>query len=270
MTTLAVVVTDWYIHVRGRNTFRSAPHSLWDTLFTRHQQEREELLRWEDRLSHHSLNLETICDAAVTPVPRPSRLPDGSDSEDETTSESGSALIEWPERKPFEIEINKEGRYSRASGVYDASGSEYESECAFGGPPKNFQSRAEDRSAATVSALSPAVDIGIDFLPCQKPSLTGQTSSSIGLGDYQNLPISIFGEDALASLHNQSHSPNLNPESNVNSVATSPPLEFDSEFELEDGGCTTSSSTSLSPAGWELVNYDDVRPNLHSAVGVLL
>ena len=39
--------------------FQSALHLLWDVLFFPHQQECEELLRWEDRLSHQGSSPET-------------------------------------------------------------------------------------------------------------------------------------------------------------------------------------------------------------------
>ena len=270
MTTLAIVVTDWYIHVRNRNGFQSAPHSLWDVLFARHQQEREELLRWEDRLSHQGSSLETIGEAATTPVSRASRPADLFDSEKGTTSEIGSALIGRPEKKPFEIGTDRDKRPNLTSDGHDASSSEYESErdsTALGSPLKRLQSRPRGPSSATASALPPLVmGIALDPLAGQKPLLTSQTSSGlpIDLVDCQDLPISMLGEETVTLIHNQSHSPSPSPELNIASAATSPLLDFDSEFELEpDGGCMTSSCTSLSPIGWELVDHDDAsKPNL--------
>jgi len=269
VTTLAIVVTDWYIHVRNRNGFESAPYSLWDVLFARHQQEREELLRWEDRLSHQGSSLETISEAATTPVPRVSRPADLFDSEDGTTSEIGSALIGWPEKKPFEIGMDRDRRRNLTSDGHDASSSEYESErdsTALGSPPKRFQSRLRGPSSATASALPLVMGIALDPLAGQKPLLTSQTSSGlpIDLVDCQDLPISMLGEEAVTLIHNQSRSPSPSSELNIASAATSPLLDFDSEFELDPGGgCMTSSCTSLSPIGWELVDHDDAsKPNL--------
>jgi len=94
------------VHVRNWNGFQSAPHSLWGVLFARHQQEREEFLRWEDIIS----SLETISEAATTPVPRASRPADLFNSKDGATSEIGIALIGRPEKKPLEIGIDRDGR----------------------------------------------------------------------------------------------------------------------------------------------------------------
>ncbi|KAJ7274984.1 hypothetical protein C8J57DRAFT_1062206 [Mycena rebaudengoi] len=58
VTTLAILDTDWTI----RTYFKAAPKSLWDELFSRHERERNELLRWEEtqqRLKRSS-SAETI------------------------------------------------------------------------------------------------------------------------------------------------------------------------------------------------------------------
>ncbi|KAJ7487796.1 hypothetical protein FB451DRAFT_1390783 [Mycena latifolia] len=44
VTTLAILDTDWAM----RSLYKSAPKSLWDELFLRHERERDELLRWEE------------------------------------------------------------------------------------------------------------------------------------------------------------------------------------------------------------------------------
>ncbi|KAJ7695390.1 hypothetical protein B0H17DRAFT_1329599 [Mycena rosella] len=44
VTTLAMLDTDWAM----RRLYKSAPKSLWDELFMRHERERDELLRWEE------------------------------------------------------------------------------------------------------------------------------------------------------------------------------------------------------------------------------
>ena len=42
-TYLAMLDTDWFV----RSYFKPAPKTLWDEMFSRHQKEREDLLRWE-------------------------------------------------------------------------------------------------------------------------------------------------------------------------------------------------------------------------------
>jgi hypothetical protein len=44
VTTLAILHTDWAM----RKFYKTAPKSLWDELFLRHERERDELLRWEE------------------------------------------------------------------------------------------------------------------------------------------------------------------------------------------------------------------------------
>jgi len=185
--------------------------------------------------------------------------------EDGTFSETGNALIERPEKKPFEIGVDRDERRNLTSDGHDASSSERDS-TALDSPPKSFQSRPRGPSSATTSALPLAIDIALDSLAGQKPLLTSQTSSGLPIGsaNCQDLPISMLGAEAVTLIHNQSHSSSPSPELNIVSAATSPLLDFDSDFELEDGGCMTSSGISLSPVGWELVDHDDVfKPNFH-------
>ncbi|KAJ7637176.1 hypothetical protein FB45DRAFT_829529 [Roridomyces roridus] len=59
VTTLAILATDWSI----RSFLKPAPKSLWDELFLRHQREREELLRWDEKQSRslkRSASTETL------------------------------------------------------------------------------------------------------------------------------------------------------------------------------------------------------------------
>jgi len=205
--------------------------------------------------------METLSEAATNPVPRASRPADLFDSEDGTISGMES-LIERPKKKLFEIGINWDERCNLTSDGHDASSAEYESDCDKAAQGSSlFQLRGP--SSATASALPLAMDIALDSLAGQKPLLSSQTSSGLplSLADCQDLPISMLGEEAVTLIHNQSHSPVPSPEFNIASAATSLLLDFD---ELEDGGCITSSNTSLSPIDWELVDHDDAfKPNLH-------
>lgn len=76
VTYMALLDTDWVM--RNSRGFRSAPKSIWDALFARHQQEREELLRWEAKTSlKRTSSMVTIMGpgaalAAIPPVPTPS------------------------------------------------------------------------------------------------------------------------------------------------------------------------------------------------------
>jgi hypothetical protein len=78
VTYMAILDTDWVM--RNVRVCQSAPKSLWDALFARHQREREELLRWEARASLKRTSsmvtvrgsdaaLTMIHDSAPTPAP---------------------------------------------------------------------------------------------------------------------------------------------------------------------------------------------------------
>ncbi|KAI0741056.1 hypothetical protein C8Q76DRAFT_709959 [Earliella scabrosa] len=60
ITHLGAIDTDWLV----RRRVRAAPRSMWDELFARHQREREELLRWDERRErmrlHRTSSTETI------------------------------------------------------------------------------------------------------------------------------------------------------------------------------------------------------------------
>jgi hypothetical protein len=45
VTTLSLLATDWAL----RDVFKPAPVTLWDELFARHERERQDLLKWEDK-----------------------------------------------------------------------------------------------------------------------------------------------------------------------------------------------------------------------------
>lgn len=51
VTYLGLLATDYLMRGYGNRTWGAAPKSMWDELFARHQREREELLRWEERHS---------------------------------------------------------------------------------------------------------------------------------------------------------------------------------------------------------------------------
>ncbi|TDL19614.1 acyl-CoA N-acyltransferase, partial [Rickenella mellea] len=57
-THMAMLDTDWAL--RTTLSLRTAPKTLWDEMFLRHQREREELLRWDDRRMKRSSSMETI------------------------------------------------------------------------------------------------------------------------------------------------------------------------------------------------------------------
>ncbi|KAL0576075.1 hypothetical protein V5O48_005903 [Marasmius crinis-equi] len=62
-TSLGILNTDWAM----RDYFKTAPKSLWDEMFIRHDRERDELLQWEERqlgtaILQRSASMETIRD----------------------------------------------------------------------------------------------------------------------------------------------------------------------------------------------------------------
>ncbi|KXN85550.1 hypothetical protein AN958_11117 [Leucoagaricus sp. SymC.cos] len=275
VTTFALLVTDWIVYVRDRaHAFQSAPKSLWDALFVRHQREREELLRWEDKCPHRTSSLETIRDGAATPTPSLARELDTPDSECGTASESEGSVVERPKRKLFEI---GDGRPADASDAYDASSSECESEyesAVEGSPTKRMRSRMRVPSSATRSACT----TNIDWTNANLGSVSGNARTFVdemgegqhdgvanlsvlsrsGLELAPSVPGNILHRDHENLLDDHNRSPSFSPEPSEGSIATVPPSDSDSEFELEDGGYTTSSATeSSSPTGWELVNSDD-------------
>ncbi|KAK7036620.1 hypothetical protein VNI00_011553 [Paramarasmius palmivorus] len=88
-TCLAIIDTDWVM----KNFTRPAPNSLWDEMFLRHERERDELLRWEERKSglYRTSSTETIRDAAgvCTEVETSSSKSDVEVSESESENENG-------------------------------------------------------------------------------------------------------------------------------------------------------------------------------------
>lgn len=95
VTYMSILDTDWVM--RDTHVSRSAPKSLWDALFARHQREREELLRWEARASLKRTSstgtirasdavLTTIIGYAPTPTPA-----------SEVKSEDASVILETPD-----------------------------------------------------------------------------------------------------------------------------------------------------------------------------
>ncbi|RXW20166.1 hypothetical protein EST38_g5669 [Candolleomyces aberdarensis] len=79
VTYLGLLATDWFIRdqalFKNRNKWTPAAKSLWDEMFARHQREREELLRWEDRRTssgHGKLkrtsSMETIKQVATSTI----------------------------------------------------------------------------------------------------------------------------------------------------------------------------------------------------------
>jgi hypothetical protein len=55
VTYLAILETEWLM----RSYLKPAPKNLWDEMFARHAREREELLRWDERMKRTS-SMETV------------------------------------------------------------------------------------------------------------------------------------------------------------------------------------------------------------------
>lgn len=249
-----------------RNTSRSAPKSLWDALFIRHQQEREELLRWEDRRPCRSTSLETIREGATTPVPGNIGETDGSDAEIASPGESGRP--ERPKRKLFEIGNGKNA--GSGGDAYDASSSEYDSDydsAPQGSPPKRFRSKRGDTNLASEGANILEANwsnADLDSPPDSMQTLAASTSSLLdeivvaGGWDQRTDQPRIANTDASFALSPSprfSLSPSLSPEPREGSVISVPPSELGGSPEP---GYTTSESGSESlPSGWELVGSDD-------------
>lgn len=109
--------TDWVMRTSISPRFRVAPKSLWDELFARHQREREELLRWEERNYplKRSMSMETVRNEVA-----PSSV-STSASEDEAMTDSES-VISATRR------VNGKKRRIDVGDAYDASASESEGE----------------------------------------------------------------------------------------------------------------------------------------------
>jgi len=89
VTYMGLLCTDWALQQTSQGRV-SAPKSLWDELFLRHQREREELLRWDDRRLKRTISTETVratINAAESGV------------ETETESESDAESISSPLKK---------------------------------------------------------------------------------------------------------------------------------------------------------------------------
>ncbi|KAJ3556210.1 hypothetical protein NP233_g12032 [Leucocoprinus birnbaumii] len=269
VTTLALLVTDWFIHLRDRDGFQSAPKSLWDALFMRHQREREELLRWEDRRPRRSSSLETLRGGAATPVPlRPQEL-DASDSDDvEAASEGELSSVERQKRKRSENGGN--GLPAKVRDAYDASSSENESDyesAVEGSPWKRARSRAGIPSSADLSTpasllLSNGPDSNLD------PSYGNIRTLDNQLGEGPSAspgPSSISSPTSLGPTSGnvlpappRMRSISLSPDLDLGSPATSP---LDTESEYEDlGGYASSNTESSSPSGsWDMMSNASER-----------
>jgi hypothetical protein len=114
--------TDWVMRTSISPRFRVAPKSLWDELFARHQREREELLRWEERNYplKRSMSMETVRNIVA---PSSSSV-STSASEDEAMTDSGSAVSATASSR----RVNGKKRRIDVGDAYDASASESEGE----------------------------------------------------------------------------------------------------------------------------------------------
>lgn len=112
--------TDWVMRTSISPRFRVAPKSLWDELFARHQREREELLRWEERNYplKRSMSMETVRNIVA-----PSSV-STSASEDEAMTDFESAVSDTASSK----RVNGKKRRIDVGDAYDASASESEGE----------------------------------------------------------------------------------------------------------------------------------------------
>lgn len=81
---MGLLCTDWALQQTSKSQM-SAPKSLWDELFLRHQREREELLRWDDKRLKRTISTETIRE---TPNVVESRVETGTESESDAESVS--------------------------------------------------------------------------------------------------------------------------------------------------------------------------------------
>lgn len=269
VTTLALLVTDWFMHVRDRrNNFRPAPKSLWDALFMRHQQECEELLRWEDKRLYRTSSLETIREGAATPVPSFHCETDTSDAE--AASPSGCERSGRPKRKLFEIGNGK----ASGSDAYDASSSEYESEyasAAEGSPPKRIRSRRDEPNHITGGTRAFEIDwtnTNLDDLPGEMQPLTDELHHLDGGRPVSSSTHVIVHRDEITtaipeagtrqipggSSDQSSDSRSPSPDSRETSVLSVPPSEPEPETESEDDYAASSSPES---SNWELVESDD-------------
>ncbi|EDR09523.1 uncharacterized protein LACBIDRAFT_318670 [Laccaria bicolor S238N-H82] len=119
-TYLAMLDTDWVMRTCISPRFRVAPKSLWDELFARHQREREELLRWEERnnILKRSISMETVRNI----VALSSASTSASEDEAMTDSESVNSATASSKR------VNGKKRRIDVGDSYDASASESEGE----------------------------------------------------------------------------------------------------------------------------------------------
>ncbi|XP_006463970.1 hypothetical protein AGABI2DRAFT_180118 [Agaricus bisporus var. bisporus H97] len=231
VTTLALLATDWLLYIRGRrNDFRPTPKSelLWDSLFKRHQKEREELLRWHERNLCRNASLETIREGIVPPVPVPIR------SDTEITLLGVSGNPERPKRKLFEIEY---GDASDSDALTSEYGSERENEytkVVEDNPPKRFRSRWDD--------TMPRID-GANRGEEAEMHAEGSPGCIA-------IPPVITVPSSMDQLHKIPESSN----SRGSSVLSVPSSESESETEIEEGYASLSAESST----WELVESGDI------------
>ncbi|KAF7289874.1 Spermidine n1-acetyltransferase [Mycena indigotica] len=93
MTRFGILDTDWSM----RQLWKPAPKSMWDELFTRHERERDELLRWEEKTGRvkRSASLETL------------RAPPPDSVFDLTMSESDLAAKSWKGKEKAKTSDNE-------------------------------------------------------------------------------------------------------------------------------------------------------------------
>jgi hypothetical protein len=89
---MAILDMDWVM--RETRVFKSAPKSVWDALFARHQQEREDLLRWEAKTTlERTSSMTTVrgkLDTARSTTPDPAPTPSSvKEAEFDNTSQRG-------------------------------------------------------------------------------------------------------------------------------------------------------------------------------------
>jgi hypothetical protein len=247
VTTLALLATDWLLFIRERrNDYRPAPKSLWDALFLRHQKEREELLRWEERNFYRNSSSETIRSGIVTPVP----APDISDVE-ATSPTRGSRNPGRPKRKLFEIG-DADGTDSDAFTSEYGSGRESDYTSAIeDSPPKRLRSQRDEPYVTSPHNNDRTnTDLG-EEVETRQGEIEGSSGCTATPKDEDAVMVQ-FSPDQLCAIPDSSRSASLRHNSRGSSVLSVPSSE--SETESEDGCASLSAESS----NWELVDSGDI------------
>jgi hypothetical protein len=211
----------------------------------RHQTEREELLRWEERNFYRNSSLETVREGIITPVP----VPDMSDVEITSLSRNGNPGR--PKRKLFEIG-DGDGTDSDALTSEYGSGRESDNTSSVEDSlPKRFRSR-RDEPYVTVPHINRAnTDLG-EEIEMQQGEAEGSSGCVISPKDEDTVMVQV-SMDRLCETPNSSRSASISPDSRESSVLSVPSSESELETESEDGYASLSAESS----SWEMVDSGD-------------